>query len=160
MKIWIIFGLLLSCSSYAVAKHHPEIPNDAIGVLTVESTTQGELLWIKGRVGSGQYISIDQQGRHCSLEVPVAIGEVGDADIGIEWAKGLTMIITSQALSDALNQGKRVNSADWRISYVTEARQADARVVSGITADEGFILNSRRRWISWLLDDRPAPICW
>ena len=63
------------------------------------------------------------------------------------------------SLSDALIKGERINSNEWHFAGMAGQLSADGYIVKGIEADEGFVLNSKRRWISWLLDDKPALNC-
>jgi hypothetical protein len=55
--------------------------------------------------------------------------------------------------------GERINSNEWQFVALAERRAADGYIVKGIAADEGFVLNSKRRWISWLLDEAPMQHC-
>ncbi|MCV3284763.1 hypothetical protein [Aeromonas veronii] len=67
--------------------------------------------------------------------------------------------VDQQRLDVALSKGERVNSRDFIFSREAADPEADGHIVSGIAADEGFVLNSRRRWIAWLLEDKPALRC-
>ncbi|MVD20407.1 hypothetical protein D6U55_12945, partial [Vibrio cholerae] len=110
-------------------------------------------------VGEGKYQAKNAQGQECSIEVPVAIGSFSQANIGIHSTQGLMIAITNPRLSEAILEGQRIHSDDWVFSTKEERKKVDGYIVSGIAADEGFILNSRRRWISWLLDAEPQVIC-
>ncbi len=154
--------LLISMAKLASAdplKLNDHLPNQTIGLLTITKMTQGQLLWLKGRVGEGKYQAKNAQGQECSIEVPVAIGSFSQADIGIHSTQGLMIAITNPRLSEAILEGQRIHSDDWVFSTKEERKKVDGYIVSGIAADEGFILNSRRRWISWLLDAEPQVIC-
>ncbi|AYC07353.1 hypothetical protein [Vibrio cholerae] len=150
--------LLISMANLASAdplKLNDHLPEQTIGLLTITKMTQGQLLWLKGRVGEGKYQAKNAQGQECSIEVPVAIGSFSQADIGIHSTQGLMIAI----LSEAILEGQRIHSDDWVFGTKEERKKVDGYIVSGIAADEGFILNSRRRWISWLLDAEPQVIC-
>lgn len=82
-----------------------------------------------------------------SERLPVINATAGDA------------IVNKPAPSDALIKGERINSNEWHFAGMAEQLSADGYIVKGIEADEGFVLNSKRRWISWLLDDKPALNC-
>tara|TARA_Y100001956_G_C4099370_1_gene176860 strand:- start:520 stop:1002 length:483 start_codon:yes stop_codon:yes gene_type:complete len=159
MKNWMMMFICALLSGDSVAKVDLAVPSDALGVFTVSSMTQGELLWLKGRVGEGKYISVDGLGRHCSLKVPIVLGEVGEVSVGIETVDGLSIVVTSHELNKALMAGQRVTSGDWDLSYTAHSPGVDGYIVGSINSSESFALNSRRRWISWLLEDKPTPIC-
>ncbi|EJL6274983.1 hypothetical protein NMR36_003100 [Vibrio cholerae] len=159
--------LLISMANLASAnlasadplKLNDHLPEQTIGLLTITKMTQGQLLWLKGRVGEGKYQAKNAQGQECSIEVPVAIGSFSQADIGIHSTQGLMIAITNSRLSEAILAGQKIHSDDWVFGTKEERKKVDGYIVSGIAADEGFILNSRRRWISWLLDAEPQVIC-
>jgi len=115
-----------------------DFPKGALGILSVERLTQGS---------------------HCTVKVPVVVGRVANTGLGIDSVTGLSIIVMNQQLSDALIKGERINSNEWHFTGMAEQLSADGYIVKGIEADEGFVLNSKRRWISWLLDDKPALNC-
>ncbi|MDF4534302.1 hypothetical protein P3491_33770 [Vibrio parahaemolyticus] len=154
--------LLISMANLASAdplKLNDHLPDQTIGLLTITKMTQGQLLWLKGRVGEGKYQAKNVQGQECSIEVPVAIGSFSQANIGIHSTQGLMIAITNPRLSEAILEGQRIHSDDCVFSTKEDRKKVDGYIVSGSAADEGFILNSRRRWISWLLDAEPQVIC-
>lgn len=159
MKSLATLLTLISVFTIAQATEIKNLPEGTMGILTVESMTEGQLLWMKGRVGEGKYTSVDAQNRHCSITVPIVIGEFSDTRLGVQSVQGLTIAITNQELSDSLISGKRVHSDDWIFRTAMEAQPADGYIINGIEPTEQFILNSRRRWISWLLDDSPRLTC-
>ncbi|WED27610.1 hypothetical protein L3V77_05075 [Vibrio sp. DW001] len=159
MKSLTTLLALLSIFAIAQATELESLPEGTMGILTVENMTEGQLFWMKGRVGEGKYTSVDAQNRHCSMTVPIAIGGFADTRLGVHSVQGLTIAITNQELSDALMSGQRIHSEDWVIRAAMEAEPADGYIISGIETTEQFILNSRRRWISWLLDDTPRLTC-
>ena len=136
-----------------------DFPKGALGILSVERLTQGSLLWMQGRVGEGSYTTADSEGRHCTVKVPVVVGRVANTGLGIDSVTGLSIIVMNQQLSDALIKGERINSNEWHFTGMAEQLSADGYIVKGMEADEGIVLNSKRRWISWLLDDKPALNC-
>ncbi|WP_265455101.1 hypothetical protein [Aeromonas salmonicida] len=155
--LWL---LMLACPvllAEAVDIH--DFPKGALGILSVARLTQGSLLWMQGRVGEGSYTTADSEGRHCTVKVPVVVGRVANTGLGIDSVTGLSIIVMNQQLSDALIKGERINSNEWHFAGMAEQLPADGYIVKGIEADEGFVLNSKRRWISWLLDDKPALNC-
>lgn len=130
-----------------------------IGTLTVKSMHQGKLLWLDGRVGEAVYRYNDDETKTCSLILPVVIGNMSGSGIGIGETNGLTINIISQRLNTALINGERIYNSDWHFS-LQEGGELDGVIVSGISEDENFILNSRRRWISWLSGkDNHDPVC-
>jgi len=130
-----------------------------VGILVVKHMTEGRLMWLKGRVGEGKYTRIDEKGRHCTLEVPVAIGAFSEAQISVRSSNGIAIVITNSELSEKLVSGGRINSTDWVFSQNEGVSNSDGYVLSGLEPSEGFVLNSRRRWVSWLLDDKPSEVC-
>lgn len=151
--------LLVLCAPMASAQVPHPLPQGALGLLQVASLTRGELLWMQGRVGEGIYTTVDKEGRHCSIRMPVAVGKVARSGVGVEASDGLTIIVMTAALNDALLKGERVAHDAFRFAFGTGESAADGVIVNGIAADEGFVLNARRRWISWLLDNKPEPSC-
>ncbi|KWT99234.1 hypothetical protein [Vibrio toranzoniae] len=134
-------------------------PADTFGTLTIDTMTQGQLLWLNGRVGEANYIFTRQDEKICTVQVPVAVGSIAEPDLGISKTKGLTIVVVSQRLNDALIQGKRVNSKDWRFTTKEYNGNVDGLIVNGINLEEGFILNSKRKWVSWFLGDKPSVVC-
>nr|AIW55706.1 hypothetical protein [Vibrio cholerae] len=107
--------LLISMANLASAdplKLNDHLPDQTIGLLTITKMTQGQLLWLKGRVGEGKYQAKNAQGQECSIEVPVAIGSFSQANIGIHSTQGLMIAITNPRLSEAILEGQRIHSDD------------------------------------------------
>ncbi|MEZ9230976.1 hypothetical protein AB4259_07840 [Vibrio amylolyticus] len=134
-------------------------PSKAVGILTVETMTQGQLIWLKGRVGEGVYTFTEIGGRRCSLKIPVAIGSISDSSIGFSQSNGLTIAVISARLNKALIGGKRLNHQDWHFTRQHGEKNADALIVSGINEDEGFVLNSKRKWLSWFTGEKREVKC-
>ena len=155
----LLLLLLVLCSPVASAQGPHQLPQGALGLLQVASLTRGELLWMQGRVGEGIYTTVDKEGRHCSIRMPVAVGKMARSGVGFDASDGLAIIVMSPALNDALLKGERVAHDAFRFAFGTGESAADGYIVKGIAADEGFVLNARRRWISWLLDNKPEPSC-
>ncbi|EMQ2877933.1 hypothetical protein V9N52_003228 [Vibrio navarrensis] len=143
--------------------HH--FPQGAFGVVSVGKMNQGELFWLRGRVGDGRYTHVNKQGQHCTLSVPVAVGQVTDSGLGIEEAAGLSIIVMSDKLNHALLSGERIISDQWQFVFwpregAEEIPQVDGYIVQGIEVKESFVLNSKRRWVSWLTGDSRLLRCW
>ncbi len=159
MKLLTTLLALISVFVIAQSTEIESLPEGTMGILTVKNMTEGQLLWMKGRVGEGKYTSVDVQNRHCSITVPIAIGGFTDTRLGVHSVQGLTIAITNQKLSDSLMSGQRIHSEDWVFRAAMETEPADGYIISGIEPTEQFILHSRKRWISWLLDDTPRLTC-
>lgn len=130
------------------------------GILTVHQMTQGQLLWLKGRVGDGYYVGLNGQGQSCSLTVPVAIGQYSeDSRLGIKHVGGVKIAITSQKLSNAILNGQPIRSDEWNVTQTDQGVGVDGYIINGISLEEGFALNAKRRWVSWLLDEKAEPDC-
>ncbi|MBD0786321.1 hypothetical protein HUO09_08180 [Vibrio sp. Y2-5] len=158
MRYFIILSLLLSFISVH-SNASTLTPTDTFGTLTVDSMTEGRLLWLNGRVGEADYKYTDKSDRACTVKVPIAVGRFSDPDLGISKTKGLTIVVVSQRLNDALIQGERVNSEEWHFTAKEDDKDADGLIARGISPDEEFILNSRRKWVSWFLRDKPNVVC-
>ena len=159
MKYVLLLLMSFGSSVSAEAMNPHSLPTGAMGILQVERLTQGELLWMQGRVGEGVYTTTNQAGQHCSIKVPVAVGQIKKSGLGIDSVTGLTIIVMNPTLSAALINGERVRSDEWQFSAQTDSRSADGYITEGIKESEGFVLNSKRRWISWLLEDKPELHC-
>lgn len=155
---FVTFILLISTVNPAFSE---TIEDSTKGTLTVQTMTQGQLLWLKGRVGDGYYVGRNQRGESCRLKVPVAIGQYTEQGrLSVNQVEGVKIVITSQQLNDAILNGKAIRSDEWVISPTYEpTEEVDGYIVSGISSDEGFALNAKRRWVSWLLDDKNQPVC-
>lgn len=156
MKKIILLNILLSAfiSIYSYAA-----PLNTFGILTIDKMTQGQLLWLKGRVGEANYTFTNQNEATCTLKVSVAVGSISEPDFGINETKGLTIVVVSQQLNDALIEGKRVDSKNWNFTVKEDDDKVDGQIVDGINLKEGFVLNSKRRWVSWLMGNKHSPIC-
>lgn len=129
---WILLSALIFAYQ-VIADEEPYLfPEDAIGVLEVNDMTSGQLLWLRGRVGEGSYTWVDQTGNHCTMKIPVAIGRIADSGLSIGSAGGMRMIVMSKDLNEALVQGERVNSKEWRFTEFGEG-EADGWIVDGIS---------------------------
>lgn len=156
---WLSIGLMVLASNTALALAQ-NTDASVKGVLTVHHMTQGQLLWLKGRVGDGYYVGLNAQGQSCSLKVPVAIGQYSEGSgLGFEPTEGIKLAVTSQALSDAILNGQPIRSDEWAFGYSAQGAGVDGYVISGISLEEGFALNAKKRWVSWLLEDKEPPIC-
>ncbi|MBE3667622.1 hypothetical protein BOO24_06615 [Vibrio navarrensis] len=165
MKFYLTLLLLLAPLAWGQGEMEHNLPQGAFGVVSVGKMNQGELIWLRGRVGDGRYTHVDEHGRHCTLSVPVAVGQVTDSGLGIEEAAGLSIIVMSDKLNHALLSGERILSDQWRFVFwpreeAAKLPQADGYIVQGIEAKESFVLNSKRRWVSWLTGDSRLLRCW
>ncbi|CAH7226747.1 hypothetical protein ITG08_10745 [Vibrio cyclitrophicus] len=159
MKKVIILHIFLSVfvSTYSWAATIS--PTGSFGTLSVNNMTQGQLLWLNGRVGDATYAFTRQGEKACTLKVPVAVGRISEPDLGISETKGLAIVIVSQRLNDALLQGKRISSEEWNFTTKAYDENIDGLITSGISLDESFVLNSKRKWISWFLGDDQNVVC-
>ena len=144
-----------------VDAHPVNFPASATGVLEADEMTSGELVWMRGRVGEASYISVDKEGHHCTTKVPLAIGQLTRSGIGVEMSQGVKIIVTSQRLDAALRRGERIVSHEWIFEHLGQETlsKSDGLIVSGIHSQESFVLNSRRRWFTWLLGSQGGAIC-
>lgn len=195
--VMALIAMLLACMSWATAESEAYDEQallakyNALGVLKAEDTTQGELLWLRGRIAKAVY-SFKHEGKpHCSRVIPVAIGGLTKSRLGAYKGTGFTMLVLSQQLSDALSKGNKIHSEDLRFEWTqdpmamqsvhlsledigsgettepdqttepdkTKAKPLDGVIIEGIANDEGFILNSRRRWVSWFTGKRFEKKC-
>ncbi|GDY25983.1 hypothetical protein AHAT_18730 [Agarivorans sp. Toyoura001] len=156
----ILFTLVLIAAAFTGQAATIDLnPLKVLGVLKVKHTTEGNLLWLQGRVGEGQYSIVNEAGEQCSIDMPIAIGDLTKTHIGIVKQTGLEIAITNPQLNHQLLIGKPVTSDNWVFRRADESLPADGYLVSGINTEESFVLNSRRRWISWLLNDQPSLVC-
>ncbi|EOU2461806.1 hypothetical protein ACNTOD_000695 [Vibrio navarrensis] len=165
MKFYLTLLLLLAPLAWGQGEMVHHFPQGAFGVVSVGKMNQGELIWLRGRVGDGRYTHVNKQGQHCTLSVPVAVGQVIDSGLGIEEAAGLSIIVMSDKLNHALLSGERIISDQWQFVFwprdgAEEIPQVDGYIVQGIEAEESFVLNSKRRWVSWLTGDSRLLRCW
>ncbi|MGF1910749.1 hypothetical protein L4C38_15025 [Vibrio kasasachensis] len=151
----IFFSAFISIFSHAST----ELPIGAFGVVSVDSMTQGQLFWLKGRIGEARYTTTTENMDTCTILVPVVVGNIADSGLGIENTEGLTIVVMSQQLNDALMQGERIRQQDWHFTTRKNDTKTDGLIVKGIGAEEGFVLNSKRRWFSWFMSDKPKPNC-
>ncbi|MFP8967934.1 hypothetical protein ACKC9G_15245 [Pokkaliibacter sp. CJK22405] len=159
MKACLIFMLLSFFNLPVPGWSATNLPAGALGILSIDSMTQGQMLWLKGRVGEASYQYRGPDNRQCTLNVPVAVGRIADADVGVSTVPGLQILVLSAQLSQALLAGERIKSDDWHFSRAQGGDNVDGLILQGIAPDEGFVLNSRRRWISWLRGDNRTPVC-
>ncbi|EGR0393243.1 hypothetical protein OC506_09180 [Vibrio vulnificus] len=160
----VLLSLFCSTAWGEISMPH-DFPSGAKGILSVEKMTEGQFFWLRGRVGEGRYTRFDELGRHCSYEIPVVAGAMADAGFSVNTVSGMFVIVMSQRLNDALLAGERISSTNWRFSVssneLSSSEQGiDGYIVEGASPDEYFILNSKRRWISWLSGDKRSETCW
>jgi len=118
----LVIICLFSASSLAT-------PASPFGTLSVDKMTQGKLLWLNGRVGEARYEYISVNQSTCSIKVPVVVGHFAKPDIGINSTHGLTIIVLSQRLNDALIQGTSINNNEWKFTTQEEDEDADGLIV-------------------------------
>ncbi|MGF1788090.1 hypothetical protein L4D00_20030 [Photobacterium swingsii] len=159
MKKVIILHLFLSVFVSAYCWATTISPAGSFGTLSVDNMTQGQLLWLNGRVGDAIYSFTLQDGKACTLRVPIAVGRISEPDLGISETQGLAIVVISQRLNDALIQGKRITSEKWHFTTKAYDENADGLITNGISLEEGFVLNSKRKWISWFLGDEQNVVC-
>lgn len=131
-------------------------PQD-FGELSVVSMTQGQLFHLNGRVGEALY-QLKKEEQDCQLKVPVVVGSFGGTSVGISQTEGFSLQVTSRKLHDALLSGERIVSSDWHFSYQWR-EGVDAIINRGILEQETFVLNSKRRWLSWVMEDQRRLRC-
>ncbi|OOI04119.1 hypothetical protein BIW16_07975 [Vibrio sp. OULL4] len=159
MKRIIILQMFLSVLFSASGWAETTSLTGSFGTLSVDSMTQGQLLWLNGRVGDATYSFTRHDGKACTLKVPVAVGRITESGLGISETKGLAIVIVSQRLNDALLQGKRIISKEWHFTTKAYDENIDGLITNGVGPKEGFVLNSKRKWISWLLRDEQNVVC-
>lgn len=159
MKYALFMLIFIGAMVSAETMNPHSLPTGAIGILHVDRLTQGKLLWMQGRVGQGVYTTTNQAGQHCSITVPVAVGQIEQSGFGIDSVTGLSIIVMNPTLSAAMINGDRIRSDEWRFSTHTDSHSVDGYITQGIKESEGFVLNAKRRWLSWLLEDSPELHC-
>ncbi|MCF4172383.1 hypothetical protein [Vibrio sp. McD22-P3] len=159
MKKVVTLHMFLSVlfSTYSWAETIPS--KGSFGTLSVDNMIQGQFLWLNGRVGDAIYSFTLQDGQACTLKLPVALGRISEPDFGISETEGLAIVVMSQRLNDALLQGKRINSEEWHFTTDTYDEKIDGLIINGVSFEEGFVLNSKRKWISWFLRDERNVVC-
>ncbi|AMG13948.2 hypothetical protein ACSTDZ_07750 [Vibrio vulnificus] len=165
MKYYVALLSLFCSTAWGEISMPHDFPSGAKGILSVEKMTEGQFFWLRGRVGEGRYTRFDEFGRHCSYQIPVVAGAMADAGFSVNTVSGMFVIVMSQRLNDALLAGERISSAHWRFvvlpNELSSSEQVmDGYIVEGVLPDEHFILNSKRRWISWLAGDKRSETCW
>jgi uncharacterized membrane protein YhaH (DUF805 family) len=133
------------------------------GLLTVGSMTEGQLLTMRGRVGEGHYEGVNRSGKTCAIDLPVVVGSQGLTDVGVQRTSGLKIAVMSKKLNDAILDGERIISSDWLFRDMAFAASpdetVDGYVLYGISSNEGFALNARKKWVSWLVGQQPITLC-
>lgn len=165
MKYYVALLSLFCSTAWGEISMPHDFPSGAKGILSVEKMTEGQFFWLRGRIGEGRYTRFDEFGRHCSYQIPVVAGAMADAGFSVNTVSGMFVIVMSQRLNDALLAGERISSAHWRFvvlpNELSSSEQVmDGYIVEGVLPDEHFILNSKRRWISWLAGDKRSETCW
>ncbi|EJV9310107.1 hypothetical protein [Vibrio vulnificus] len=165
MKYYVALLSLFCSTAWGEISMPHDFPSGAKGILSVEKMTEGQFFWLRGRIGEGRYTRFDEFGRHCSYQIPVVAGAMADAGFSVNTVSGMFVIVMSQRLNDALLAGERISSAHWRFvvlpNELSSSEQVmDGYIVEGVLPDEHFILNSKRRWISWLAGDKRSEMCW
>ncbi|HAS6220209.1 TPA: hypothetical protein I7183_12135 [Vibrio vulnificus] len=165
MKYYVALLSLFCSTAWGEISMPHDFPSGAKGILSVEKMTEGQFFGLRGRVGEGRYTRFDEFGRHCSYQIPIVAGAMADAGFSVNTVSGMFVIVMSQRLNDALLAGERISSAHWRFvvlpNELSSSEQVmDGYIVEGVLPDEHFILNSKRRWISWLAGDKRSETCW
>ncbi|GAB3479331.1 hypothetical protein [Marinomonas epiphytica] len=141
----MLIGLVIMSVSVG-AKEAPMA--NILGALRASEMTEGELVYMKGRVGEAYYHVMDHSST-CILTVPVVIGQFTKASMGIKSQKGFELYVLSHDLHQAILSGERIAHHEWTFSKQV-GPDVDGLITYGIDSDDGFILNSRRRWLSWV----------
>ncbi|MEO9654332.1 hypothetical protein [Marinomonas sp.] len=156
----MIFVLCLTFASAFFPLHAEQWPSKKVlGILTVSNMTQGALFFMAGRVGEATYQFQSPQQQLCKLLVPVVVGSKAQTYIGVSEVAGFSLQVYSEKLHDALIAGQRILSREWLFSDDLMAVNMDGVVTQGIEQNEAFVLNSKRRWLSWITGNHERLIC-
>lgn len=163
-KTWLVLACLIWFSAGTLARTSDELasqwPDEALGVLIIDSAAQGHLLYLHGFAGQGRYLSRDKRGWICVVEpVPVIAGRMGAGGIGIEHIGPVVMTVYNPNLSRLLKTGHVVQSSDWQMDSGQNALHPDMVISNSVDREMHFIINPRRRWTSWLHGERVPADC-
>lgn len=137
---------LAASSSNAAAA----IPEGALGMVSIPSVTKGSLPFLHGMKGEGRYITFNNKGQRCQVSpLPFIAGGFDGNQIGISSSPNIELAIYSQALSDQLKAGKQITSDEFDVTLEGMSYHGDISIVSGLSLEEGFIINPRKAWSSW-----------
>ena len=134
-------------------------PQKVLGTLSVHSMTQGALFFMAGRVGEAIYQYQSPRQETCTLLVPVVVGSRVSTSVGVSDVAGFSLQVYSKELHNSLISGQRIMRQDWHFGYDALATDKDGVITEGIEQEEAFILNSKRRWVSWITGDSNRLSC-
>lgn len=146
--IGIIVSLITTQSPTVAAQ--TTIPEGAQGIVSISFVKAGHLPFLHGLKGEGVYLTHDEQGHLCQVSpVPLIAGGFNSQAIGFGAGQPIELVIYNPALSQRLQNGSKVISADYDVSITEMAAHGDIEIRSGLTLEEGFILHPRKAWSSW-----------
>ena len=147
----VLSTLCLTLVGFLLPLHAEQAPpKKVLGTLSVHSMTQGALFFMAGRVGEAIYQYQSPLQETCALVVPVVVGSRVNTSVGVAEVAGFSLQVYSEELHSSLISGQRIMRQDWHFSYDPLAINKDGVITEGIEREEVFILNSKRRWVSWI----------
>lgn len=151
---WLMMSLfssllsLFSTSSPAAAID--AIPQEAEGIVLINFVKSGHLPFLHGLKGEGVYLTRNPQGELCQVApIPLIAGGFNSQTVSFGAGQPIELIVYNSELSQRLQLGGKVISADYDVSIATMEQHGDIMIRSGLTLEEGFILHPRKAWSSW-----------
>ncbi|KJZ16188.1 hypothetical protein TW85_04025 [Marinomonas sp. S3726] len=125
------------------------LPDDAIGVVFIDSTTTGSLLQLRGIFGKGILLTKNINKQTCIVSrLKLAAGDFGGSNISVHSSGPIRLDIYSREVVEKLNAGVEVVSEDYLITDLLEEKIGDIKISMGLSIKHGFVLNPIN-W-SWL----------
>ncbi|ADZ89689.1 hypothetical protein [Marinomonas mediterranea] len=145
----IVSMLSLSACSSATVKAPVSIPEDALGVVFIDSPTVGSLLYLRGIAGKGELIRKESHDLCYRSALRIAAGDFNGEGISIKDANTIVLAVYDPKAIKRLKEGDEIVSEDYDISVSGEPH-GDIEIISGLSLSQGFVLNPGEWSLSFL----------
>lgn len=138
----------VDAASRAASPIASTFPEGALGVVHINRPREMTMLQLRGMAGSGS--ALLRLGDGCvSIPLRFVAGDFGGDSFSAHRAPPIRIAIQSQEALDTLLEGDDLVSDSFDVSTVMGSPGADLVLLSGLTAQHGFVINPGRS----LIDD-------
>lgn len=152
LRTLMIGFLVLSvsgCSTTALSESY-SVPNEALGIVSIESPTVGSLLHLRGLAGKGALVRKDAKAACHKSAIRIVAGDFNGNGISIKDSKKIMLAIYSHSALKKLRDGDAVVSEDYTVSMLGRPK-GDIEIISGLALSQGFVLDPGAwSFSSWL----------
>lgn len=131
--------ICMTLSSVAMASNY-QLPEGALGMVTIEAPKSGSLMRLRGVAGEGYLLQRVSPLSCVRNKIHLAAGDFGGNTVEIRPAGPIVLAIYSTHVMELLTNKEEVISDFYRISMPGQDR-GDIEIIRGLTDSYSFVLN-------------------